>query len=101
MPDKAYSLIISSKSQKELTDSWKWYEERMSGLGDRFLAEVLKVFQKIEDNPDRYSTRIRSYKEVSVETFPFLVIFRVSKKANQVRVVSVFHTARNPTKKYR
>jgi hypothetical protein len=79
----AISVIISSRAQKEMAESWAWYEDRLAGLGDRF------------------PTRFKSYKEAPVPTFPFLLIYRISKKSNLIRVVSVFHTSRNPKKKYR
>jgi plasmid stabilization system protein ParE len=96
-----YSIIVSSRAQKELAESWTWYEDRLPGLGDRFVNEVLECIRQIEENSDRFPTKFKSYKEAQVKTFPFLVIYRISKKANPVRIVSVFHTARNPKKKYR
>jgi plasmid stabilization system protein ParE len=96
-----YSIIVSSRAQKELAESWNWYEDRLPGLGDRFVNEVLKCTRQIEENPDRFPTKFKAYKEAQVKTFPFLVIYRINKKANSVRVVSVFHTARNPRKKYK
>ncbi len=32
----AFSAIFSSRAQKEINESWNWYEERQPGLGDRF-----------------------------------------------------------------
>ena len=34
-----YSAIISSRAQKEIAQSWEWYEDRQQGLGDRFVKE--------------------------------------------------------------
>jgi plasmid stabilization system protein ParE len=96
----AISTVISSRAQKEIAESWAWYEDRFAGLGDRFLNEIVDHLRQIELNPDRFPTRFKSYKEAPIKTFPFLVIYRVSKRANLIRVVSVFHTARNPKKKY-
>jgi plasmid stabilization system protein ParE len=99
--NSGYSIIVSSRAQKELAESWAWYEDRLPGLGDRFVSEVLKCTRQIEENPDRFPTKFKSYKEAQVKTFPFLVIYRISKNTNSVRVVSVFHTARSPRKKYK
>jgi hypothetical protein len=96
-----HSIIVSSRAQKELAETWGWYEDRLSGLGDRFMNEVLKCIRQIEENPDRFPTKFKSYKEAQVKTFPFLVIYRINKKAGSVRVVSIFHTARNPGRKYK
>jgi len=102
MADKmSYSIILSSRAQKEIAMSWEWYEERMPGLGDKFFDEVISRINNIEKDPDRYPTRYKSYKEVSVDTFPFLVIYRINARKKSVRILSVFHTAQNPKKKYR
>ncbi len=101
MASKApYSIIYSTRSQQEIARAWVWYEDRQVGLGDRFLKEVLGRASLIERNPDRYPTRIKSYKEAPVPIFPFLIIYRVNKKKKSVRIVSVFHTSLNPSKKY-
>ena len=43
MANKAsYSVILSSRAQKEIAQSWEWYEDRQRGLGDRFVNEVVK-----------------------------------------------------------
>lgn len=97
----SYSIIVSSRAQKELAESWNWYEDRLPGLGDKFVNEVLKCTRQIEENPDRFPTKYKSYKEAQVKTFPFLVIYRITRKTSSIRVVSVFHTARNPKKKYK
>jgi len=73
----SYSAIFSSRAQKEMAISWNWYEERMPGLGDRFFQEVLTRVSDIERNPDRYPTRYKSYKEVSIDTFPFLILYKL------------------------
>jgi plasmid stabilization system protein ParE len=95
-----FSSIFSSRAQKEIAVSWDWYEERLQGLGDRFLTEILERISVIENNPDRFPTRHKNYKEAVLPTFPFLIIYRVSTKKRSIRIVSVFHTSRNPKRKY-
>jgi len=95
-----YASVLSKKALKEIAVSWSWYEERLQYLGDRFVEEVKKTIIKIEENPHRYATKYKSYRQASVDTFPFLVIFRITERKKIVRIVSVFHTSRNPDKKY-
>lgn len=96
----AYSSILSTRAQKEIIDAWGWYEDRQQRLGDRFLNEVIHRIQLIEQNPERYPTRYKSYKETPVPVFPFLIIYRLNRKKRSIRIVSVFHTSLNPKKKY-
>lgn len=95
-----YTSIFSSRAYKEITQSWNWYEDRQQDLGDRFLKEVISQIRIIEHSPDRFPTRFKFYKESSVPVFPFLIIYRIDKKKKLVRIVSIFHTSRNPKRKY-
>ena len=95
------SSILSSRAQKEIEQAWKWYEDRQSGLGDRFVKEVITRIHKIEETPERYHERHKLYRETPVPIFPFLIIYRLNKRKNSVRIVSVFHTSLNPKKRYK
>ncbi len=70
-----YISILSTRAQKEITQAWEWHEERQQTLGDRFVQEVTNNIRLIEQNPGRYPTRYKSYKETSVNIFPFLIIY--------------------------
>ena len=95
-----YSSLLSSRAQKEIEICWEWYEERQQGLGDRFISEVILRIRDIEKMPDRHPTRYKAYKEALVPIFPFLIIYRIIKTKKYIRIVSVFHSSRNPKKKY-
>ncbi len=64
--NSGYFSILSSRAQKEIAKAWEWYEDRQQSLGDRFLKEVIHRIRLIEQNPDRYPTRYKSYKEIPV-----------------------------------
>jgi plasmid stabilization system protein ParE len=96
-----YTAILSSRAIKEISTAWTWYEDRQQGLGDRFVKEVTARIRKIEQTPNYYPTRYKSYKETSVPVFPYLIIYRLNRNKNIVWIVSVFHTSLHPKKKYR
>lgn len=98
---KPFLTIISSKAQKEIAASWTWYEERQQGLGDKFAQAVTDVATAIERHPERYPQRYKTYREANIPLFPYLIIYRINRRKKSVRIVSVFHTARNPARKYR
>jgi plasmid stabilization system protein ParE len=99
--NSAYKSILSTRAQNEIAQSWDWYEERQQTLGDRFVEEVTSKIRLIEQNPERYPTPYKSYKETSLNIFPFLIIYRINRKKKSIRIVSVFHTSLNPSKKYK
>lgn len=95
-----YSVIISSKAQKEMAASWLWYEEREEGLGDRLYEAVKQKLNTIAKNPEIFSMKRSPYREAKVAIFPFVIVYKIYKRKRLIEAVSVFHTSRNPKRKY-
>lgn len=95
-----YSLITSSKAQKEMAMSWLWYEEREEGLGDRLILAIMQKLHVIATNPELFSVKHSPYREANVAIFPFVIVYKIYKKKNLIEIISVFHTSRNPNRKY-
>ena len=96
----AYTLLVSSRAQKEMAASWQWYEEREEGLGDRMVAAVMQKLSTIAKNPELFSIKHSPYREVKVSIFPFVVVYKIYKRKRMIEAISVFHTSRNPKRKY-
>lgn len=102
MRDKLiYSLLLSTRAEKEALTSYDWYEEQQKGLGERFMSTLLITLSQIETNPELFSFKCKSYREANLPTFPYVVIYRLNKRKHSIRVVSVFHTSRSPKIKYK
>lgn len=95
-----YKIELLPRVRKEILDAWDWYDDRWTGLGDRFMREVEKKLQQIEKTPERYTERKKGFREAGIKVFPFLIIYRIQKRKKIVAVSSIFHTSRNPKKKY-
>lgn len=80
----------------EIDDVHDWYEQRQPGLGGDFLDEVQRVLAEISANPARYGFAEGDIREGLLNRFPYAVYYRVS--AVRIRVLAVFHTARNPSR---
>jgi plasmid stabilization system protein ParE len=94
----SYTVLFLAKTRKELAASWSWYEDRKTGLEDRFINIVMDKVLQIGKTPDHYPKRIKNYHEAIVPVFPYLIIYRVNKKKKVVAIVSVFHIRRSPVK---
>ena len=90
-----YNLQILRKAREDMQKSATWYDEKQSGLGDRFLQEVVKTLRLIEANPLHYEKKFsKSFRFALVHVFPFVVVFKIKKQI--VIINAVFHTSRNP-----
>jgi plasmid stabilization system protein ParE len=93
-----YNLIITAVAEKHIVSACNYYETQQSGLSERFLAELQTACKKISANPYLYSYISANpndkFRDVKLYKFPFVVICEVSE--NDVIVVAVFNTDRNP-----
>ena len=97
----SFAVVLLPRARQDLLEAWDWYEDKQIGLGDRFKDELYDTLHHIESHPEHYPVRKRSYREALVNIFPYLIIYRILKKDKLVVVSSIFHTSRNPRKKYK
>ena len=96
-----FSIEFDPKADKQYFDAWDWYEERLEGLGDRFVDSVARQIELISKNPLAYPSKKTNCRECAVKDFPFLIVYKIYPKKNILYITSIFHTSRNPRKKYR
>ncbi len=89
-------LEFHPAARDEINAAYAWYEQRQPGLGSAFLDEVQRVLAEITANPERYGFADGDIREGLLSRFPYAVYYRVL--ADRVRVLAVYHTARNPSR---
>lgn len=90
-----YKAIIEVDARIDLYDASIWYEDRRVGLG----GEFLNVLDYLEDNPLLFSVIKDDFRQVVMKKFPFVIVYRIVE--SEIRIISVFHTSRNPKKKFK
>lgn len=96
-----YTLKLLEEAHLEFLNAALWYEEKNIGLGERFIDVIEKKLELIQQHPERYPKRKGNFRETPVKIFPYVIIYSVYKKEKIITVNSIFHTSRNPRKKYR
>jgi toxin ParE1/3/4 len=71
------------------------YEQQRRGLGVDFVTRIREVFKRLAVNPKLYTMVYRAVRQAIVACFPYVVLYR--EVQGEVLVISVFHTAQNPT----
>lgn len=69
----SYKIEFLPRARKELLEAWDWYDDRWSGLG---------------------------FRETKIGVFPYLIVYKLQKRKKIVAISSIFHTSKNPKKKY-
>jgi len=94
-----YQLVIKPGAIEMAKEAYKWYEEQQPGLGDLFLIELDSCYDKLETFPLVYAKIKKNFRQIILKTFPYVVVFEIFK--DEVVIYAVFHTSRNPGKKFK
>lgn len=90
----SYKLVLQKEAIIDMQEAYTWYEQQKVGLGDSFIEEVEKCFQKLVENPDYSGMQNSWMRRRKLERFPYIIIYEID--SDRVIVNSVFHTGRLP-----
>ena len=98
----SYRFDFHEDVANDSLEAYAWYENKTQGLGERFLDAVRKKLGQIAKNPEAFGEKSRKgYREVALNIFPYLIVYKIYKKNKVVFVNSIHHTSKHPRKKYR
>jgi hypothetical protein len=92
-------LAILSSAEREAFEAAIWLEQRQPGLGDSFLGELARCFDRIATRPESHS-RYEPYRgtdsirRCKVRPFSYLVIYR--QREEELLVIAICHGRRMP-----
>lgn len=97
----AYRLIILKAAAEDAADGYNYYEEIQTGLGDRFLSELLVRFNEISKHPQYYGfiDSQNIIRDIKLKSFPYLIVYEID--AEKVIIYSVHCGYRHPEKRIR
>ncbi|MCE9562265.1 MAG: type II toxin-antitoxin system RelE/ParE family toxin [Planctomycetes bacterium] len=88
-------IVLRAEAEAEFDEAFDWYEARRAGLGVVFANEIQIVFDAIALSPKMHGVVLGDVRKAVVRRFPFCVFYRAH--PNQIEVVAVFHTSRDPS----
>jgi len=91
-----FNIELLSQAEDELSEAYDWYEEQLTGLGNKLYIEVSHLLNLIETNPYYYPVKYGDLHSAVLNKFPYLIIYWVDEVNNKVIIISVFHTSRKP-----
>ena len=94
-----YRLIIRQTATEMAKDDFDWYEEQKFGLGNSFLDELRSCYEKIKTAPVSYTKIKKNFRHILLKKFPYIIVYEIID--DDVVVHAVFHTSRNPKKKFK
>ena len=87
-------LVFDPEATSEFDEAYDFYQNRRIGLGVEFAGAIKAVILGILAQPKRHGVVLRETRRARVTRFPFAVYYRIENST--IRIVSVFHTSRDP-----
>lgn len=74
-----------------------WYEARVQGLGERFLAELDHSLGQVVEHPMAATEIGPGLRQIKLRRFPYLIVYRLHEAF--IEIVAVVHGARHPRRR--
>ncbi len=99
----SYKLRVTDEAEREFEEIVQWYREQSQQATNNFFVEFDKAIERIKTAPHRYRNRStrKDYREIQMKKFHYYIIFCIEEEAQEAIVLRLYHTSRNPKKKYR
>jgi toxin ParE1/3/4 len=86
--------FVRPEAQTDIKETARWYEDRESGLGLRFLREIRTSLEHISDNPSMFPIIEEDVRRALIHKFPYSIYFINDPDA--IAIIAVLHQHRRP-----
>ena len=86
--------FVRPEAQINIREAAVWYEQRETGLGQRFVEEIRQSLKTISETPLRFPLLESGVRRLLLHRFPYAVYFIV--ESDRVIVIAVLHQHRAP-----
>ncbi len=96
-----YTITFRKKATSEFLQSLLWYKERSLQAANNFSKEVNNTLDNILNDPFSGRNTYKNFFEVRTQKFPFIIVYFIDEKENNIIITSTFHFKRNPRNKFK
>jgi plasmid stabilization system protein ParE len=99
----SFRVIVTKEAHHDALEAFRYYEEKQSGLGERFLKLLESCYLSLSQHPEHYSfideDPLKVLRDVKLDKFPYVVVFEILEA--KVVVYAVHNTYKHPANKRR
>ena len=85
---------LKTPADLDYLQALEWYEQRQPGLGQKFDAELLALFERIRQNPELFQKETAVVRKALMPRFKYRIYFTI--EGDEIGVVAIYHPSRNP-----
>ncbi len=88
------AIIYLPEARADVDAAYSSYEQRQTGLGERFLERLRSSLATISGNPEMYAVLRDETRAAPLRRFPYVIYYRI--EAGAVVILAVVHGHRDP-----
>lgn len=87
-------IVYRPEAVSDVEAAFEWYEEKRSGLGWEFMAELATAEKALIEYPTAFRVIRKDVRRYNLRRFPYHVLYRML--GEMVVIVACFHARRSP-----
>ena len=92
-----FTVIADAEAKRDWNEAVDWYEARETGVGLRLDEAIQAFLQTLSQQPERFRFATRLTRKAKIlGPWPYSVYFVVNTEFREVKVLAIWHGARNP-----
>ncbi len=92
-----FKVLVLLQAQREIDEAIAYYSEINKSIPAKFIEDLTTAYNTLSKNP-YYQKRYLDFRGFPLKRFPFILFFDLNEKQYLVKIVSCFHTSKNPVK---
>lgn len=92
-----YKISISPRAQNEIENAYDFYFEKSKIVAYNFIIALSETYSILSLNP-HFQIIYKNIRAVRINKYPYSLYFVIDESISTVRILSCFHTSRNPDK---
>jgi toxin ParE1/3/4 len=88
-------VIISPRAQTEISEALEYYRIHSNVAAFVFIQSLEKSYRILENNPF-FRKRYKNIRGLNIKKFPHTLFYQIDEERKIVKVLSCFHSSRNP-----
>ncbi len=94
-----YKKEITESARSGAIEAFLYYENKQTGLGDRFLDKMEILINRIAEEPEHFQEKHKTFRQAIIKPFSYILIYEIEKSS--VVIYKVIYGGKNPKKFYK
>ena len=92
-----FLVIVEADAEQDWDEAVMWYDDHEPGVSQRLNIAIRAVLHTLADQPERFSRATRLTRNAKMlSPWPYSVYFTINEEHREVKVLAIWHGARNP-----